>query len=249
MKDIENHRVTPSDKAGNSKSKQNGLTHTLNYNFSTIGKTLLVFCLTILGGIAMAQAQYFERGDLMLGSDLGSGLVNTGSDGLFGINVGLNDGAGFSVGLSPKIGYFINESFLLGAAVNLGFRKSPANEADAIETTSYGFQGLTRFYITPADLDVDETVPRRSRFFLENNAGVAGVIVNNGPTTIGFAFGFGPGLAYFVTDNFALEATVKYNGLLGDDTADYQNSLGLNLGIQVFLTRANAENIIERQID
>ena len=224
-------------------------TTTMNKIKLLISKAFFLLTVFMIGGLASSNAQNFERGDLMLGSDLGSGLVSTGSDGLFGINVGLNDGAGFNVGLSPKLGYFLNDSFLIGAAVNLGFTKSPASDdEDAIETTSYGLQGLTRYYITPADLEAD-ALPSRSRFFLENNLGVAGVIVNDGPTTIGFAFGFGPGLAYFVTENVALEASVKYNGLLSDDTVDYQNSLGLNIGIQVFLSRSNAEDLIDRDYD
>lgn len=211
-------------------------------------KMLFAFSLLLFGGIGIGQAQYFERGDLMLGSDLGSGLVNTASDGLFGLNIGLNEGAGFNVGISPKVGYFLNENFMLGAAINLGYAKSPETNGISAETFSYGFQGLTRFYITPADLEAD-ALPTRSRFFLENNAGVAGISVNDGPSTFGFAFGFGPGLAYFITDNVALEATAKYNGLLGGSTADYQNSIGLNLGVQIFLSRENTSDIIDRQID
>ncbi|MGB6153761.1 MAG: hypothetical protein WBG48_17395 [Pricia sp.] len=202
---------------------------------------------TLLAGLATGQAQNFERGDVMLGSDLGSGLVNTASDGLFGINVGLNDGAGFNLGLSPKLGYFLNENFMVGAAINLGFSKSPQDEAgEAVETFGYGLQGLTRFYITPGDVGANG-LPPRSRFFVENNLGVAGLSINNGPSTIGFAFGFGPGLAYFVSENVAFEATMKYNGLLGKSTDDYQNSLGLNIGVQVFLDRDRARDIIDRE--
>ena len=219
----------------------------LNYK-SASKNTFALFAFVLISGLFTGVAQNFEKGDLMLGSDLGSGLVSTASDGLFGINIGLNSGSGFNVGLSPKAGYFLNDSFMLGAAVNLGFSKSPASDSDdAIETTSYGLQGLVRYYLTPSDIDAADNLPSRSRFFFENNLGVAGRIVNNGPSTVGFAFGFGPGVAYFVTDNVAIEGALKYNGLLGDDTADYQNSLGFNIGIQIFLSRDRAENIIDRQ--
>jgi opacity protein-like surface antigen len=209
--------------------------------------TLLAFSLLFLGSIGIGQAQYFERGDLMLGSDLGSGLVNTASDGLFGLNIGLNDGSGFNLGISPKVGYFLNENFMVGATVNLGFSESPESEGESVSSFVYGFQGLTRFYIAPADVEAEE-LPGQSRFFFENNAGVAGVNIKDGPSTFGFAFGFGPGLAYFITNNVALEATVKYNGLLGDDTIDYQNSIGINLGVQIFLSGSNSiEGVIEGQ--
>lgn len=214
--------------------------------YSTYMRTMkkMMLLLLFLAGIGKANAQ-IQEGDIMLGSDLGSGLVATGSDGLFGLNFGLNDGAGFSVGVSPKVGYFLNQNFLVGAAVNLGFSKSPENNGEATETMSYGFQGLTRFYIRPNEVDANE-LPARSMLFLENNAGVAGLNNNDGPSTFGFAFGFGPGLAYFVSDNVALETTVKYNGLIGGGTVDYQHSLGINLGVQVFLSRTNAEQIFER---
>lgn len=205
-----------------------------------------VWSFVVLASVGIAQAQNFERGDVMLGTDLGSGLVNSATDGLFGLNVGLNDGAGFNVGISPKVGYFLNENFLVGAAINLGFSKSPEDdEGDAVETFGYGLQGLTRFYITPGDLGANG-LPPRSRFFVENNLGMSGLAINNGPSTIGFAFGFGPGIAYFLTENVALEATMKYNGLLGKRTEDYQNSIGLNIGIQVFLDREKRDDIIER---
>ncbi|HET8736291.1 MAG TPA: hypothetical protein VFM69_06815, partial [Pricia sp.] len=208
---------------------------------------VLVFTILFLGGIGTVQAQDFQRGDLMLGTDLGSGLVNSASNGLFGLNIGLNEGAGFNVGISPKVGYFLNENFMLGAAINLGFSESPESGGESVNTFVYGLQGLTRFYINPADVEAEE-LAGRSRFFLENNAGVAGINVKDGQSTFGFAFGFGPGMGYFITDNVALEATVKYNGLLGDDTIDYQNSIGINLGVQIFLDGANSvEGVIEGQ--
>lgn len=217
--------------------------------FRCSAKILSILSAALFVGIGSMQAQNFERGDIMLGTDLGSGLVNSATDGLLGINVGLNDGAGFNMGISPKIGYFLNENFLVGAAINLGFSKSPEDdEGEAVETFGYGLQGLTRFYITPGDVGANG-LPPRSRFFVENNLGMSGLAINDGPSTIGFAFGFGPGIAYFVTENVALEATMKYNGLLGKRTEDYQNSIGLNIGVQVFLDRAKTEDIIDRVDD
>ena len=197
-------------------------------------------------GTNALEAQNFERGDIMFGTDLGSGLVNSQTDGLFGLNVGLNDGAGFNVGISPKLGFFLNENFLVGAAINLGFSKSSEDdEGESIETFGYGLQGFVRYYITANDVGADGLSPR-SIFFFENNLGMSGLSINDGPSTIGFAFGFGPGLAYFITENVALEATLKYNGLLGKRTDDFQNSIGLNIGFQIVLDRAKTENIIER---
>ncbi|WP_373516268.1 hypothetical protein [Pricia sp.] len=192
-------------------------------------------------GLCRAQT---DQGTFMLGSDLGSGIINSSSNGLFGLNFGLNDGAGMDLGLSPKMGWFVRDNFLIGAIANIGYSKSPESNSQSSESFVYGLQALTRYYISPDDVDVDE-LPRRLRFFAEINGGLSGVNVKDGPTTNGFAYGTGPGLAYFITDNVALETTFKYNGLLGAGNTAYQHALSLNLGIQIFLDRNRAENIID----
>ncbi|MDT0645413.1 hypothetical protein RM545_01820 [Zunongwangia sp. F260] len=200
-------------------------------------KKLLTIVLFLTFGVTQAQLQ---EGNFMLGADLGNGLVSPASSGLFGLNVGLNDGAGWNVGVSPKAGYMMSDNFMLGAIVNLGFSK--ANE-DASEVFVYGVQALTRFYVSPSEVNLEGDVPA-GQFFLETNAGLAGVNQSGDASTNGFAFGFGPGYSYFLTDSVALDASVKYNGLVGAGSDNYQNSLGINLGIQIFLPRSSAEEAI-----
>lgn len=204
-------------------------------------KLLLLSTFLFLGVIGVSQAQ-IQEGNLMLGSDIGSGLINTASDGLFGLNVGLNDGAGFNVGISPKIGYFVKDNFLLGGVVNLGFNKSAENSGISTKTFSYGIQALSRYYLSPGERGVDNLL-NHGRFFAEATAGIAGYNVQDGPTTNGFAFGFGPGYSYFITDNVALEATAKYNGILGGGNTTYQHAIGVNLGVQVFLPSSRAREM------
>lgn len=191
----------------------------------------------------MTNAQ-IKEGNLMLGSDIGSGLVSNASRGLFGLNFGLNEGAGYNVGISPKVGYFIKDNFMLGAVVNLGFSKSPESRGISTQTTSYGVQALSRYYLRPGEEGVNNYL-QKGRFFVEANAGVAGVNVKHGPTTNGFAFGVGPGYSYFVSDTVALESTLKYNGLVGGGNTTYQNAIGLNFGVQVFLPSSTAKERIK----
>ena len=210
-------------------------------------KKNIFFCLAFcLGAIGLTNAQINE-GTYMLGSDLGSGLVSSSNSGLFGFNFGLNDGVGYNLGLSPKAGYFIRDNFLIGAIVNLGFTKSPENNGISTKTTVYGVQALTRYYLSLRESEVDNFLSRGT-FFLENNFGLSGINVSDGPTTNGFSFGFGPGYAYFVSPNVALETSLKYNGLAGSGNTSYQHNIGLSLGVQIFLTSAKAENII-KEID
>ncbi|MCH4823416.1 hypothetical protein ML462_09535 [Gramella lutea] len=210
-------------------------------------KRLLLLCaLSFLGFSAISYSQ-IQKGNVMLGSDIGSGLVNTGSNSLFGLNFGLNEGAGYNLGISPKGGYFVQDNFLIGGVVNLGFTRSAKVDGEAAETFQYGIQALTRYYLSPGEQGVDNLL-KHGRFFGEANAGIAGVNVNEGSTTNGFAFGFGPGYSYFVTETVALEATFKYNGLVGGGNTTYQHSLGLNLGIQVFLPFSRTKNMEDDDI-
>lgn len=180
----------------------------------------------------------------MLGTDLGSGLASTTSNGLFSMNFGLNEGAGFDIGISPKAGYFISDNLVVGAIANLGFSKSPESGEESTKTTVYGVQAFSRFYVRPGEAELDDVVST-GRFFLETNAGIAGVNVTGGSTTNGFAFGFGPGYSFFLNSNIALEASAKYNGLVGGGNTNYQHSLGVNLGIQIFIPRGDARDAVE----
>lgn len=204
-------------------------------------KILFLTSFLIFGFIGTSKAQV-EEGTFMLGTDIGSGLTTSTSSGLFGFNVGLNDGAGWNLGISPKAGYFVSDSFLVGGILNFGYAELGD---DSPGEFVYGAQALTRFYIAPGEADLDNVV-NTGQFFLETNAGIAGRNITNGETTNGFTFGFGPGYSIFINENFALEASVKYNGLVGAGSQDYQHSLGINLGIQVFFPRSEAEDTIDQ---
>ncbi|MDN3595221.1 hypothetical protein [Zunongwangia endophytica] len=203
-------------------------------------KLLILSAIVLLGSISVSNAQ-IQEGNFMVGSDFGSGLINTGNSSILGLNFGLNDGAGYNLGLSPKLGYFVRDNFMLGAVANIGFSKS-AESSGATETTVYGFQALSRYYLSPGEKGIDNLLSH-GRFFVEANAGIAGVNVAGGNTTNGFAFGVGPGYSYFLTDNVALETNLKYNGLVGGGNTTYQNSLGLNFGIQVFIPSSRAKEL------
>ncbi|HTN38261.1 MAG TPA: hypothetical protein VL053_14370 [Arachidicoccus sp.] len=207
-------------------------------------KILFLVVAGLFGVVGITQAQ-IQQGNLMLGTDLGSGLVSPPNSGLFGFNFGLNDGAGYSVGISPKIGYFIKDNLMIGGVVDLGFNKSANTTGGAAaKTTVYGIQALGRYYVNPGERGIDNLL-QHGRFFAEANAGFAGVNIKDGATTNGFAFGFGPGYSYFVTPNVALEALVKYNGLLGGGNTTYQHALGVNFGVQVFLPSARVRSMVK----
>ena len=154
-------------------------------------KILLLATFFIVGITQNAQAQ-LQEGDIMLGTDIGSGIVTSSTNGLFGLNLGLDEDSGYNIGLSPKIGYFLNNNFVVGAIVNLGYNNAAGDDADVGNTFIYGIQGFSRFYLAPSDVDLGDSVPA-GKFFVETQAGIAGRNIEDSDSTNGFAFGFGPG--------------------------------------------------------
>ncbi|MGI0106833.1 hypothetical protein [Salinimicrobium sp. WS361] len=207
-------------------------------------RVLLLSTLMILGFTATSHAQ-LQEGNIMLGADLGSGVTTTPTNGLFGFNLGLDEDSGYNIGLSPKMGYFLNDDFVLGGILNLGYYNAAGDDDETSNTFIYGIQAFTRYYLTPEDVDLGDEVPA-GQFFIETNAGLAGTNIEGGETTNGFAFGFGPGYSLFLNENIALDASVKYSGLTGAGSDSYTHSLGINLGIQIFLSKGEAEDTVDQ---
>lgn len=202
-------------------------------------KKLVFLSAVILMSTMMAHAQ-IQKGNLMLGSDLGSGMVTPASQGLFGANFNLNKGSGWNIGLAPKIGYFVANNLLVGGVVDLGYGR-----VNSVGTTVWGIQALGRYYISPNQYGIDNIL-KHGRFFIEANLGAGGYNISNGGNkTNGFVFGIGPAYSYFLTSNVALEGLVKYNGLAGGGHPGYQSSIGVNFGVQVFLPSTKVRSMIK----
>ena len=206
-------------------------------------KILLLATFFIVGITQSSQAQ-LQEGDILLGTDIGSGIATSSTNGLFGLNLGLDEDSGYNIGISPKIGYFLNNNFVFGAIVNLGYDNAAGDDADVGNTFIYGVQGFSRYYLAPSDVNLGDELPT-GKFFVETQAGIAGRNIEDSDSTNGFAFGFGPGFSYFLNSSVALETSVKYNGLTGFGSDSYQNSLGVNLGITVVLPSSQAESAVE----
>lgn len=210
-------------------------------------RKITLFSILFLFGFTLVSAQ-IQKGNLMVGANIGSGLISDSNNGIMGFNFNLNKGGGFDLGLSPKVGYFIEDNLMVGAMVNLGFSKSRKSAGVSTKATSYGFQGLGRYYLNPGERGVNNLL-NYGRFFVEANAGFAGVNVHRGATTNGFVFGFGPGYSYFWNQHVALEASFKYNGLLGGGNTTYQHSLGFAVGVQIFLPSESAKQRVRETLD
>ena len=207
-------------------------------------KKILLLATFFIVGITQNSHAQLQQGDILLGTDIGSGIATSSTNGLFGFNLGLDEDSGYNIGISPKIGYFLNNNFVVGAIVNLGYDNAAGDDGDAANTFLYGVQGFTRFYLAPSDVNLGDEFPA-GQFFVETQAGIAGRNIEDSDTTNGFAFGFGPGYSYFLNSSVALEASVKYNGLTGFGSDSYQNSLGVNLGITIVIPSSQAEGAVQ----
>ncbi len=188
-------------------------------------KVLLFVVLLNVVGIFQLNAQ-LQKGSVLIGGDLA------------GFDLGLNEGATFTMSLTPKVAWFVRDNVALGGYVDLGLSTAKGAGTSA----NYGVGGLGRYYFPKADVNI----ARSTHFFVEANAGIQGVNTAGGNSTNGLGLGFGPGLAYFVTNNIALETLLKYNGIIGFGSSSTSSRLQLNLGFQIYLPGSKVKSEINK---
>ncbi|MEO5942129.1 MAG: outer membrane beta-barrel protein [Ferruginibacter sp.] len=187
----------------------------------------ITLAIIILAGFSFASKAQTERDWFLIGSDI--------SD--IGLNLQKGNTA-FNFAVSPKVAWFIKDNFALGGEVDLGI-----NTANGYTQFKYGIGPLARYYFTSKDA----ATPRKTRIFAEANVGIFGqntkVSGSSSYNTNGLGFGIGPGLAYFINENIALEGLVKYNGTVGFGNTTTVNSINLNIGFQIYLPKAKIRSV------
>lgn len=159
-------------------------------------------------------------------AQLQSGAVMLGSD-ISHFDVSLNEGGNFEMGLNPKVGWFVRNNMALGAFVDFTL----ATAKNMGTATNYGVGLFGRYYISDATINLLQ----QSRFFAEASAGIMGYNPYSGSNTNGLGIGFGPGIAYFISRNVALESLLKYNGIFGFGSSVTSSKLNLSFGLQVYI--------------
>lgn len=187
----------------------------------------LALMLTGMLFTSQVQAQT-QKGNILVGANLAN-IGGTFQDG----------GSTFSLNLTPKAGWFIKDDIAIGPEVNLGLLTGNGSTR-----FNYGIGAFGRYYIKDKRIELTN----KTRWFLEANAGFNGVNTKAGDqestNTNGLGLGFGPGLAYFITPNIALEALLKYNLTVGFGSSVTAHNVGLNLGFQIYLPSAKARQTI-----
>ncbi|TYB72615.1 porin family protein [Bizionia gelidisalsuginis] len=164
----------------------------------------------------------FAKGDVFMSGSVGFESDSQGDTSLKGFTV------------APRAAYFISDNIALGAKLGYtsskeedeGFATTQETEVTAIEAGVFG-----RYYFTPAS---------QFSIFTELGAGyVHSKYEETGDPEIkadGFNVAFAPGVSYFISNNFALEASyglISYNSdkvdVDGAESRDRFNA-GLDLG-------------------
>lgn len=185
--------------------------------------------LTTLGIVMLfaisAQAQT-EKGNYLIGGTIGN----------LNLNLQKNNTV-FGIGLTPRVAWFIADDFAIGASVDLGLQTGKG-----FTNVSYGVGPLARYYFPGKAL---ESV-KSTRFFAEANVGINGVNTKAGGESVstnGLGVGIGPGVAWFLNKNIALEAVAKYNLTTGFGNSTTNSGLNVGVGFQIFLPRGKMKEI------
>lgn len=186
-------------------------------------KITLVITVATLFFASSLKAQ-IQRGNLLVGADIAN------------FELGLNSGGNYHITLDPKVAFFIKNNLAIGPYVRLDL----SGAKDAGTDVGYGVGAFGRYYVN----DTAINLLKHSRFFAEANAGIEGSNPAVGDNTNGLGLGFGPGFAYFVTENIGLETLLKYNGIIGFGSSTTTSRLTLSFGFQIYLGSAKARATI-----
>jgi len=188
-------------------------------------KITLLLTIALLFFVSTTKAQ-LQRGNLLVGGDIAN------------FNLGLNSGGGSTILINPMLAFFFRDKVAIGPFVQMGFDVAKCQEP----TTNYGIGAFGRYYVS----DTTINLLKHGRFFVEAQAGIQGK--NNAEqdiTTNGLGLGFGPGYAYFITENIGLETLLKYNLIVGFGSSATNSNLNLSLGFQIYLGSGRAKEVIQ----
>lgn len=138
----------------------------------------------------------------------------------------------FGLDLTPKVAWFIKDNIAVGAQALIGLETRKG-----FTTFKYGIGPIARYYFKDNAL---ESV-KKTRFFLDGNVGINGTnskVGSASTNTNGLGIGFGPGIAYFLNQNIALEVLAKYNLTAGFGNSTTNNNLNIGIGFQIHLPKS-----------
>jgi len=140
------------------------------------------------------------KGDMMISGAFGIDSESTG------------DNKENSFTIAPRFSYFVSDNIAVGAKI--GFTSTKMEQAgvtDEVKTNALSLGAFGRYYMSPAS---------KFSVFAELGADFTSYKWEQGSAdsdSAGFGLGVAPGVSYFLSDSFAIEASW---GLLGYNTND-----------------------------
>lgn len=193
----------------------------------------LMLSAVVLATMALGANAQTQKGYYLIGGNIG----NIGAD----LQKG---GSKFKIEVTPKVAWFIQDNLAVGGQIGLGYE----TQKDAGNTFTYNVGPLARYYFGDAEMDkVNINAPKPVRFFAEANAGIAGKNYKpkdgDAVNTNGFNVGVGPGVAFFLNENIALEALAKYDLTLGFGSTPAINRINVGVGFQIYLPGSKLKSL------
>jgi hypothetical protein len=165
----------------------------------------------------------FANGDIFV-----SGSVGFNSDKTPGVD---DDVKTTSFNISPKVGFFVTDNIAVGGKVGFTSEKTDFGSGDDATSDKFSIGAFGRYYATPTS-DFSVFAELGFNYNTSNeNAGTGGddFKVN------GFDIALAPGVSYFISSNFALEASIaalSYETSKPDaDGAENTTDFGLNVDL------------------
>lgn len=133
--------------------------------------------------------------------------------------------------IAPKVGFFVTENIAIGGKLGFTSAKAEAPLTEDEKYTEFSIGAFGRYYATPAS---------DFSFFAELGADFSNTKSEQAPApdykTTGFNIGLAPGVSYFISENFALEASIgvlNYNTNKPDNggNPDSTDTFDLNLNL------------------
>ena len=172
-------------------------------------KLLFTAAIAVLGFTIVNAQDYttttggFSQGDIFLSGSVGFGNETTG------------DVKANKFMIAPKAGFFVSDNIAVGAKLGYTSWKADVDGTDTRDENQFSGGVFGRYYMTPSN-----------QFSLFAELGVDYTSSDNKLADVksdGFSTGFAPGISYFVSDKFAIEASF---GILGYSTekADFDGA-------------------------
>lgn len=155
-------------------------------------KSILIVAIAVLGLSANAQEETtndgFSKGDVFISGSIGYDSQETGP---FKTS---------TFEIAPRAGYFVSESIAVGLQIGYLSTKSENFSGDVEDFSVLALGAFGRYYFSPS-----------KRFSLFGQLGINYLTAEDnlsGGKADGFGFALAPGISYFVSEHFALEATI-----------------------------------------